>query len=107
MLRIEGLGQTRQLDPMIRLGLDATVAVLAPSDPEIRDTARYIERIVVAPPLFPSAGAPGRVGISKVSDVNPYLAVVANVREHQVLTLLGLLAIPLVSFLLGRASARR
>lgn len=102
------LGQvqpSRPIDPLLKAGLDTAGVLLARSDPGAPETFNLIERIIIAPPLFPGKG--GGVAISRLSDVNPYLRVTATALEHPILVVLGVLSVPVIAYMLGKKSSAR
>jgi hypothetical protein len=95
---------------MVDIALTTAGQILSQNDPGALETVGLVRRIMVAPPPFwagaVSAAVKGKgKGIAKVSDVNPYLKVGAVLAENQTATVLGVLAIPVIAFLLGRATA--
>lgn len=97
----------RGLDPTVDIALTTASQILSRNDPGVGETEQLIRRIIMAPPAPWSGRIPGAgPTVAKVSDINPFLRPIAYVSENPVTTVLGLVAVPLIAFLLGRATAR-
>ena len=116
MLRVNSIGQyqapytgpAQSLNPVLYAALESAGVVLSQTDPGAPQTIQYIERIIAAPPMFSSsASAGGPAGPAKLSDIDSVLRPIVFVRENPVVTLLGLVAIPMVVFFVGRAVGLR
>lgn len=111
MLRLRshnGLGQVaKTIDPQIYLALKAAgEALRLQGDPGAPYTAELIKRNIEAPG-FPTLtpGTPSST-TGRISDLNSSLQTLAIIRENPYPSIAAIVAIPVIAFLLGRASRR-
>jgi len=108
MLRLNsysGLGRT--IDPGIYFALRTAGEVLrSQGDPGAPQTAELIRRNIEAPG-FPSIFGKPKGKVARVSDLNSTLETVALAREHPYSTIATIIGVPVLAFLLGRATGKR
>jgi len=102
------LGQVpKTIDPQIYLELRAAgEALRLQGDPGAPTTVELIRRNIEAPG-FPTLtpGTPSST-TGRISDLNSTLQTIAIIRENPYPTIAAVIAVPLIAYLLGRASRR-
>lgn len=94
------------IDPKVYNELQiAGNALKLQGDPNALQTVELIKRNIEAPG-FPFGGSPANPTSGNISDLNPSLQTIAVIRENPYPVMAAVIAIPLLAFLLGRASRR-